>query len=145
MVNLGLLGAGIVIGISAIGSCLGIGYVGQAAIGAWKKCIIAGKKASMLMLVLVSIPITQIVYGFLLMEQMKTAAYANPENAGLYFGFGLTSGLAIGFSAIIQGKIGACAADSLGETGKGFARYIAVIAVVEIIAICVMILTTVSL
>ncbi|MDR2952968.1 MAG: V-type ATP synthase subunit K, partial [Treponema sp.] len=45
MVNLGLLGAGLVMGLAALGPSLGIGYAGQATIGAWKKCYIANKTA----------------------------------------------------------------------------------------------------
>ena len=145
MVNVGLLGAGLVMGICAIGSGLGIGYAGQAVIGSWKKCIIANKKASLALLLFVIIPLTRIIYGYFLMEQMKTAAFANTEGAWLYLGFGLASGLAIGFSAIIQGKIGACAVDSYGETGKGFGKYLAVSIVAELAAAGVMVLTIISL
>ena len=36
--NLGMLGAGVVMGLAAIGSAFGIGIAGQGAIGAWKRC-----------------------------------------------------------------------------------------------------------
>ena len=36
IMDFGLLGAGLVMGIAAIGSAIGIGIAGQAAIGAWK-------------------------------------------------------------------------------------------------------------
>jgi V/A-type H+-transporting ATPase subunit K len=90
-------------------------------------------------------PLTQTFYGFILMQQMKTAAAANPEGAWLYLGFGLASGLAIAFSAIAQGQAGAAAADAQGETGKGFAQYISVVGICETVALFAMVLSMVSL
>ena len=145
MFNLGLLGAGLVMGISAVGSGIGIGIAGQATIGAWKKCYIANKAAPMMLLAFAGAPLTQTFYGFILMGQMKTAAFASPENTWLYIGYGLASGFAIAFSAIVQGKVGAAAADAQAETGKGFAQYIAVVGIAETIALFAMVLTMISL
>jgi V/A-type H+-transporting ATPase subunit K len=145
MLNLGLLGAGLVMGISAVGSGLGIGFAGQATIGAWKKCYIANKAAPMMLLAFAGAPLTQTFYGFILMGQMRTAAAAFPENTWLYIGYGLASGFAIAFSAIVQGKAGAAAADAQAETGKGFAQYIAVVGIAETVALFAMVLTMISL
>ena len=145
MLNLGLLGAGLVMGISALGSALGIGYAGMATIGAWKKSYIANKPASMMLLAFAGAPLTQTFYGYILMGQIKAAAFAHPANAWLYIGFGLASGFAIGFSAIAQGKAGAAAADAQGETGKGFAQYIAVLGICETVALFAMVLSMISL
>jgi V/A-type H+-transporting ATPase subunit K len=143
--NLGLLGAGLVMGISALGSAIGVGTAGQGVIGAWKRCYVANKPAPMLLLVFAGAPITQIFYGYILMGQMKAAAISSPENGLLYLGFGLASGITISFSAIMQGKEAAAGADSQAETGKGFAQYIAVIGVAETIALFGMVLTMISL
>jgi V/A-type H+-transporting ATPase subunit K len=143
--NLGLLGAGLVMGIAAIGSGIGIGYAGSATIGAWKKCYISNKAAPMMLLAFAGAPLTQTFYGFILMGQMVTAAEARPENCWLYIGYGIASGLAMAFSAIVQGKVGAAAADAQGETGKGFAQYIAVVGIAETIALFAMVLTMISL
>jgi V/A-type H+/Na+-transporting ATPase subunit K len=143
--NLGLLGAGLVMGIAAIGSGIGIGYAGSSTIGAWKKCYISNKAAPMMLLAFAGAPLTQTFYGFILMGQMVTAAEARPENAWLYIGYGIASGLAMAFSAIVQGKVGAAAADAQGETGKGFAQYIAVVGIAETIALFAMVLTMISL
>jgi V/A-type H+-transporting ATPase subunit K len=143
--NLGLLGAGLVMGIATVGSGLGIGFAGQATIGAWKKCYVANKAAPMMLLAFAGAPLTQTFYGFILMGQMVDAANNYPENAWLYLGFGLASGLAIGFSAIVQGKVGAAAADAQAETGKGFAQYIAVVGIAETVALFAMVLTMISL
>jgi V/A-type H+/Na+-transporting ATPase subunit K len=145
MVNFGLLGPGLVMGIAAVGSAIGIGIAGSATIGAWKKCYIANKQAPMMLLAFAGAPLTQTFYGFILMGQMSTAAQAATENAWLYIGYGLASGLAMAFSAIVQGKVGAAAADAQGETGKGFAQYIAVVGIAETIALFAMVLTMISL
>jgi V/A-type H+-transporting ATPase subunit K len=142
---LGLLGAGLVMGLSAVGSAIGIGIAGQATIGAWKKCYIANKPAPMMLLAFAGAPLTQTIYGYILMGRMKDAALVDLNNAWLYVGFGLASGLAIGFSAIFQGKAGAAAADAQAETGKGFAQYIAVVGIVETVALFAMALTMISL
>jgi V/A-type H+-transporting ATPase subunit K len=145
MLNLGLLGAGLVMGISAVGSAIGVGFAGQATIGAWKRCYIANKAAPMMLLAFAGAPLTQTIYGFILMGQMRDAAFANAENAWLYIGYGLASGFGIAFSAIVQGKAGASAADAQGETGKGFAQYIAVVGIAETVALFTMVLTMISL
>ena len=145
MNNFGLLGAGLVMGIATVGSGLGIGFAGQATIGAWKKCYVANKAAPMMLLAFAGAPLTQTFYGFILMGQMITAAEANPNNGWLYLGYGVASGLAIGFSAIVQGKVGAAAADAQAETGKGFAQYIAVVGIAETVALFAMVLTMISL
>jgi V/A-type H+-transporting ATPase subunit K len=143
--SVGLLGAGLVMGIAAIGSAIGIGIAGQSAIGAWKRCYIANKPAPMTLVTFAGAPLPQTFYGFILMGQMKTAALANPENGWLYLGFGIASGLAMAFSAIAQGQAGAAAADAQGETGKGFTNYIAVVGICETVALFAMVLSMISL
>jgi V/A-type H+-transporting ATPase subunit K len=144
--NLGLLGAGLVMGISAIGSGIGIGIAGMAVIGAWKKCYIGNKPAPMTLLAFGGAPLTQTFYGFILMMQMKAAALtANPDYQWLYFGFGIASGFAIAFSAIAQGKAGAAGADAQAESGKGFTQYIAIVGICETVALFSMVLTMISL
>ncbi|MDR3311912.1 MAG: V-type ATP synthase subunit K [Spirochaetaceae bacterium] len=145
MTNWGLLGAGLVMGIAAIGSAIGIGISGQASIGAWKRCYLNNKPAPMTLLTFAGAPLTQTFYGFITMGQIKAAAVAAPGNGFLYLGFGLASGLGIAVSAIAQGQAGAAAADAQGETGKGFAQYIAVVGICETVALFAMVLTMTSL
>lgn len=144
--NLGLLGAGLVMGIAAVGSALGIAFAGQSVIGAWKKCYIANKPAPMTLLAFGGAPLTQTFYGFILgLLFMKPAALANPELGSLYLGIGIASGLAMCFSAIAQGKAGAAGADAAGETGKGFVNYMMIVGVCETVAIFAMVLSMISL
>ena len=116
--NLGLLGTALAMGIAAIGSAIGIGIAGQASIGAWKKCYMSNKAAPFILTVFAGAPLTQTIYGFLLMQQMK-ASSADPA---FLLGLGIASGVAMAFSAVFQGKAGAAGADALAETGKGFSQ-----------------------
>ena len=50
-------------------------------------------------------------------------------------GVGLFCGLAIGLSALFQGKAAAAASDALGSTGKGTANYFIVIGIIETVAL----------
>jgi len=143
--NLGLFGASLVLGLTAIGAGIGIGTCAQGAIGAWKKCFITNKPAPMTLLVFAGFPLTQIFYAFILMGQIKPLAAANPEAGLFYLGFAVIAGIAIGVTAIIQGKAGATACDALCETGKGFAQYISVISISEPVALFTMVFTMISL
>jgi V/A-type H+-transporting ATPase subunit K len=144
--NWGLIGAGLVVGLSAVGSSAGIAIAGQAVIGAWKKCYINNKPAPMSLLAFGGAPLTQTFYGYILgFLFMKPAALANPDMGPLYLSIGLASGLAIGASAIAQGKAGAAGADAVAETGMGFVNYMMIVGICETIAIFVMVLSMISL
>ena len=142
--ELGLLGAGLVFGLAAIGSGLGIGIAGMATVGAWKKCFMANKGAPMLLLAFTGNPLSQTFYGFILMGALKDAALANPGSM-LYLGFGLAAGFSFLFSAIVQGKVAACACEALVEKNKGFAQYMIIMGVIETVALFTMVLTMTSL
>ena len=68
--DFGMLGAAVVMGIAAVGSAIGIGIAGQGAIGAWKRCYVNNKPAPFILTVFAGAPLTQTIYGFLLMQQM---------------------------------------------------------------------------
>ncbi len=136
---LGYFGAACVLGIAAIGSAIGIGIAGQAAIGAWKRCYMNNKPAPFILTVFAGAPLTQTIYGFLLMQTMigKVAEGAMQDGAAL--ALGIFSGLAMAVSAISQGKAGAAGSDALGETGKGFSQYIMVVCLCETVALFAMV------
>lgn len=136
--NFGLLGAAVCMGIAAIGSAIGIGIAGQGAIGAWKRCYVNNKPAPFILTVFAGAPLTQTIYGFLLMQSM-IASSESEKNPGFLLGLGIASGLAMCFSAIAQGKAGAAGSDALGETGKGFAQYIMVVGLCETVALFAMV------
>ena len=131
------LGAILVLALSAIGSGTGAGIAGMSAIGAWKKNFSQNKSASFMMVAFVAAPLTQTVYGMIVMNKMMEIA-----NKGLFlWSMGALAGLAIGLSAYWQGKCAACACDALGETGKGFGNYIVVLGMTETVALLVMAFT----
>ena len=139
--DFGALGTALVMGIAATGSAIGIGISGQAAIGAWKKCYMVNKVAPFILTVFAGAPLTQTIYGFLLMQQMKSA---NADPAFL-LGLGISAGVAMALSAIAQGKAGASGADALAETGKGFSQYITVVGLCETVALFALVFSMVAL
>jgi len=135
--NLMDLGAITAMALSAVGSGMGAGVAGMAAIGAWKKSFAQNKAASFIMLAFVGAPLTQTIYGMIIMNRMMEFT-----NKGIYlWSVGIFGGLAMGISAYYQGKAGAVAADAFGETGKGFGNYIAVLGIIETVALFVMAFT----
>ena len=139
--DFGALGTALVMGIAATGSAIGIGFAGQSAIGAWKKCYMVNKVAPFILTVFAGAPLTQTIYGFLLMQQMKSA---NADPAFL-LGLGISAGVAMALSAIAQGKAGASGADALAETGKGFSQYITVVGLCETVALFALVFSMVAL
>lgn len=138
---IGQFGAACVLGIAAIGSAIGIGCAGQAAIGAWKRCYMNNKPAPFILTVFAGAPLTQTIYGFLLMQNMIKSA-----KDGLFLlALGIFSGLAMAASAVFQGKAGAAGSDALGETGKGFAQYIMVVGLCETVALFAMVFSMIVL
>ena len=137
--NFGMIGAGLVMGIAAIGSAIGIGIAGQGAIGAWKRCFMANKPAPFILTVFAGAPLTQTIYGFLLMNSLKGKVLAGAVDPLFSMALGLAAGLAMCMSAIAQGKAGAAGSDALGETGKGFTNYIMVVGLCETVALFAMV------
>ena len=72
--------------------------------------------------------------GFAGMSLMNFIRSANCD-AGMALGCGIFGGLAIGLSALFQGRIAAASADALGATGKGTANYFIVIGIAETVAL----------
>ena len=106
-----------------------------------KKCYMNNKAAPFILTVFAGAPLTQTIYGFLLMQQMKGSA-ADPA---FLFGLGIASSLAMALSAYVQGKAGAAGADALAETGKGFSQYITVVGLCETVALFALVFSMVAL
>ncbi len=135
--NFGLIGIAATMALAAVGSGIGAGVAGMAAIGAWKKCFALNKPAPFMLVAFVGAPLTQTVYGFILMNALKSAV--GKLDPGMLLGIGVFGGLAMGVSAWYQGKAGACAADAFAETGKGFGNFIMVIGLIETVALFIMV------
>lgn len=121
--------------LAAVGSALGTGSAGMAAVGAWKKCFAQNRAAPFLLIAFVGAPLTQTIYGMILMNAIlgSAAQWATKLEAGVF------GGLALGVSAWFQGKAGASASDALAETGKGFGNYMMVLGLVETTALFAMV------
>jgi V/A-type H+-transporting ATPase subunit K len=130
--------------LSAIGSAIGTGTAGMAAIGAWKKAFLQNKAAPFLLVAFVGAPLSQTFYGFLVQLFIRNAQMPS-EIYNLQFFIGALAGIAIGTSAIMQGKAGAKASDALAETGQGFTNYLMVIGIIETVAIFVMVFVMMAL
>lgn len=133
-INIGMIGAGSVMALAAIGSAIGAGIAGQAAIGAWKRNYLANKPASFLLMIFAGAPLTQTIYGFILMGPMMVST----KDPALLLAVGLAGGAGMAMSAIAQGKASAASCDAFGETGKGFGQYITIVGLCETVALFVM-------
>jgi V/A-type H+-transporting ATPase subunit K len=135
---------GLSLSIAAVGSALGTGIAGMAAIGAWKRAYVQNKVAPFIMLAFVGAPLSQTIYGMILRNAVKTANWPQGSEMQQLI-LGLVAGLGLAVSAWYQGKAGASASDALGETGKGFGNYIMVLGVVETVALFVLAFTMTAL
>lgn len=137
---LGQLSLGAVLALSAMGSAIGIGTVGQAAAGAWAREARAGKPLSFTYVILIGLPLSQTIYGAILMLIGLRDRVYMPElladHAGAMLSIGLAGGLAQLFSAWYQGRIGAAACRALSEGGgEGVAFMIIAMGVAETVGL----------
>ena len=142
--ELGRIGAVAAMALAAVGSGLGAWFGGAGATGAWKKLLAQGKPAPFTLITFVGAPLSQTIYGMILMITMMSKADAGYSPYAL-LGVGIVAGIALGASAFAQGKAGAHCADALGETGQGFSNYLAVIGIVETVAIFVLVFAILAL
>ncbi len=156
MVGLGRAGAMAAIALAAVGSAMGTGTAGMAAIGAWKKCFAQNKTAPFLLLIFIGAPLTQTIYGMILMnalvEACNAANYETAEalrevvvNWPAMLSAGIFGGIGMGASAWFQGKAGAAASDAIADTGKGFGNYLMTIGIVETVALFVMVFLMINI
>ncbi|MEI6892270.1 MAG: hypothetical protein V5783_08875 [Pontiella sp.] len=141
------LGGAAALAFAAIGSALGTGIAGMAGIGAWKKCYLQGKPAPFILLVFIGAPLSQTIYGLLLLLSFNKMALADtaPVMWPAILGSGIIAGIAMGMSAWFQGKAGAAGSDAMAETGQGFGNYLTTLGIVETVALFVMIFIQMAL
>ena len=121
-------GAFCAVGFAALGSAYGCGVAAASAIGSWKKCYIQGKDAPFQLTILTGAPMTQTIYGFILMLSLAKPEYADSWATCLFTG--ILGGIAIALSAAFQGRAAAGACDALVEGGSGFVNYLIALGVV---------------
>jgi V/A-type H+-transporting ATPase subunit K len=137
----GQLSMGLVMIGATAGSALGIGAAAQAAAGAWAKEAKAGKPLNFSYIILTGMPLSQTIYGFILML-IGLSPLVTGENAitathpGTLLGIGIAGGLAEFASAWIQGLIGAAGCRSISEgEGKGLVFIIISMGIVETVGL----------
>ncbi len=145
MAAFGKAGAAAVLGLAAVGSAMGTGTAGMAAVGAWKKCYAQSKAAPFILITFIGAPLSQTIYGMILMLQVNNAIDALVEGGATFIAWplmlsaGIFGGLGMAASAFFQGKAGAAGADALSETGQGFGNYLMTIGIVETVALFVLV------
>ncbi len=135
MMALAKAGGYAAVGLAAVGSSLGTGIAGSAAIGAWKKCYQQDKPAPFLLLALAGAPLSQTIYGMIMLILINGAAQSNPQNWPVYLAVGIFGGVAQLISAAFQGRAAAGGCNAFAETNQGFANYLMILGVVETCAI----------
>lgn len=142
----GQMGMALAVGLAGLGSAVGAGLAGRSAAGAWARDAKAGKGLRFIYIVVVSTPITQTVYGFLVMNLMAAKLNLVNANAGLLFGIGLATGIGEMFSAWMQGAIGAAGCRMLSEAdGKGFAFVLIALGIAETVGIFTLVFMSILL
>ena len=131
------IGIGSSFAFSMMGSVVGALIAGSAVIGAWKKCFIQNKPAPFIMVAFAGCPLTNIIYGFILMGQLAIS----DVNSFMLMFMGIAAGIGIGASSYVQARCAACAAEAYAETGQGFGNYIMVIGICETISLFAMVFT----
>ena len=81
--------------LAAIGSAVGTGTAAMGAIGSWKKCFSQNKAAPFLITILVGFPLSQTIYGMVLMNNIAKAAAAGHPLLGI----GIFGGLSYRFES----------------------------------------------
>jgi V/A-type H+-transporting ATPase subunit K len=143
---LGSMGMALAIGMAAVGSSIGAGAAGRSAAGAWAKDAKAGKGLRFVYIVLVSAPITQTVYAFLVAFQMAGKLALANSYGGMLLGIGIGTGLGEMLSAWMQGAIGAAGCRMLSETdGKGFAFVLIALGIAETVGIFTLVFMSILL
>ena len=134
----GLIGIAAALAFAAMGSAMGAATAGMAAVGAWKRCYVHNRRAPFLLVAFVGAPLSQTLYGYILMNTVLVPRVGQVSD-WLLVSVGVLGGIAIGVSALFQGRAGAAASDALADTGKGFSQYIIVLGIVETVALFVMV------
>ena len=124
--------------LAAIGSMVGAFIVGSATIGAWRKCYLENKPGPFIMVAFAGAPLTNAIYGFILMGQLEVSTKLS--NFQLMY-MGVFAGFILAASAYTQARVAAHASEAFAETGQGFGNYMMVIGICETIALFTMVFT----
>jgi V/A-type H+-transporting ATPase subunit K len=130
---LGTVGA---FGLASLGAGIGCAVVGTVTIGAWKKCLMQNKPVPFIMVAFAGMPLSNVIYGFILMNTLVAATAASPYQI---LALGIFGGIGIGTASVTQAMCAASASEAYAETGQGFGNYMMVIGICETVALFVMV------
>ena len=88
---LAMAGGYAAVALAAVGSAIGSGVAGQAAIAAWKRCYAQNKPAPFLLVALAGTPLSQTIYGMILMILIK----GGDGNGIFYLAMGIFAGIGL--------------------------------------------------
>ena len=125
VIALGWMGMYGSMALGAIGSIIGCALAGQAAIGA----MLETEGGYGRYIGISVMPSSQVIYGIVIMFTLQREVTA--ANAGALFGIGIMAGLALLFSAVLQGKTCASAINAAKAKPEIFGLSLAPAAIVE--------------
>ena len=134
--------------LSATGSAVSTALVASTAIGAWQKCFSANKPAPFTMVTFVGMPLTNTLYGMVLMFSIFSKLEKNQLSltaAWALLAICIIVGIVIGLTSYAQARAAACACNAQGETGQGFGNYIAAVGIIEGVTIFAFVFSLVAL
>ena len=126
-----MVGPGIVLGLSCLGSAIGCAIAGMASHGVMTHVEEGHGK----FIGLSAMPSSQAIYGFVLMILMKNSLQKGTLAPMSGIGIGFFVGLAIMASAIYQGKCGATAIQASAKQPSIFGKSAAALGIVESFAL----------
>jgi len=132
------IGTGASFVLPTFGSVIGIFISGSATIGAWKKCYLENKPGPFVMVAFAGAPLTNVIYGFILMGQLESSVRLSDFQV-LFMG--LFTGVILAVSAYTQARVAAFAAEAFAETGQGFGNFMMIIGLCETVALFAMVFT----
>ncbi|MFZ2655728.1 MAG: hypothetical protein WAX69_12425 [Victivallales bacterium] len=147
MIEIGQAGAFMSVFLASIGSTLGTGVAGVAAVGAWKKCYSQEKPAPFQLAIFAGAPLSQVIYALIMMILINNKIQmANGfQNWHICLALGILTGVGLGFSSWFMGVASAKCCDSFAETNKGFTNNLMIIGIMETIALFIMVFAIILL
>ena len=140
----GLFGPGLVLLITVIWVVIGIGFSGATFLGIVKHCKNEHKPIPWIMFPFVGSPIVGLFYSNILMLHMREIVITI-ENESMLFNLTIISGLIIGLSMAIMGKLGAIACNELSKNIKHLNLHLIKIGVVNSIAVFAMVFAMINM
>jgi V/A-type H+-transporting ATPase subunit K len=129
--DINMIGPAISLGLSAIGCSIGCWIAGSASHAAMARTEEGHGK----FIALAAAPSSQVIYGFLLMLQMKNAILSGSLSPVNGIAIGICSGLAIAFSSVFQGKVCATGIQATLKQPSIYGKTFASVGIIESFAL----------